>query len=361
VGEGGSTRPLHFKFDSTRPRFHDQLRTFAIVHGTYGIDQRNVPRSSQLEYYASQMRSDLEASNNHCQSLLMAKLACCILVLCNSKPAGKELEDHSYNSRPVRVHGGESARFQVSFLIFRAVARDTDNAAALNSTATSTATRTKLYSRLPLALRLLCADSRASSPLECSPPAPSEAASCSHRHQRQDAMRRFKGRQFPVIIAISVKGICADLMADGTGGWLFMRVVPLSTSTCTCPAVPVETENDSANEAPPAMRLATHGVSTFTQQSVLSPSSADSMTSSATTVIRPPTNFHAALSCWSAGTHLPSTRPMEALILLQVRLVSMTALVSPVLVSRFLPVPTAVLIVDLTATQLTTYLDYHTG
>jgi hypothetical protein len=52
---------------------------------------------------------------------------------------------------------------------------------------------------------------------------------------------------------------------------------------------------------------------------------------------------------------------MEALILLQVRLVSMTALVSPVLVSRFLPVPTAVLIVDLTATQLTTYLDYHTG
>jgi hypothetical protein len=239
VGEGGSTRPLHFKFDSTRPRFHDQLRTFAIVHGTYGIDQRNVPRSSQLEYYASQMRSDLEASNNHCQSLLMAKLACCILVLCNSKPAGKELEDHSYNSRPVRVHGGESARFQVSFLIFRAVARDTDNAAALNSTATSTATRTKLYSRLPLALRLLCADSRASSPLDCSPPAPSEAASCSHRHQRQDAMRRFKGRQFPVIVAISVKGICAYLMADGTGGWLLMRVVPLSTSTCTCPAVPV--------------------------------------------------------------------------------------------------------------------------
>jgi hypothetical protein len=121
-----------------------------------------------------------------------------------------------------------------------------------------------------------------------------------------------------------------------------------------------ETENDSANEAPPAMHLATHGVSTFTQQSVLSPSSAGSMTSSATTVIRPPTNFHAALSCWSAGTHLPSARPMEALILLQVRLVSMTALVSPVLVSRFLPVPTAVLIVDLTATQLTTYLDYHT-
>jgi hypothetical protein len=169
----------------------------------------------------------------------MAKPACCILVLCNSKPAGKELEDHLYNSRPVRVHGGESARFQVSFLIFRAVARDTDNAAALNSTAISTATRTKLSSRLPLALRLLCADSRVSSPLDCSPPAPSKAASCSHRHQRQDAMRRSKGRQFLVIIAISVKGLCADLMADGTGGWLFMTVVSLSTSTCTCPAVPV--------------------------------------------------------------------------------------------------------------------------